>query len=124
MNDKMNLGGRPKKPLHKKQKYQVNIKMMTEDYFTLKALANEAAMTINDFVRAAILHTVVKQRLTPEVNNYIKLLCNESHNLNQITKKIHQIGYPDMRNEYLELADKIDKLINSIKNDSQNCSWK
>lgn len=111
MNEKMNLGGRPKKPLHQKQKYQVNIKMMTEEYFTLKALANEAAMPITDFVRAAIQQTVVKQRLTPEINSYIKLLCNESNNLNQITKKIHQMGYPDMRNEYLELADKIDKLI-------------
>lgn len=117
MIDKMKIGGRPKKLLHQKQKYQVNIKMMTEDYFTLKALANEAAMSINDFIRAAIQQTVVKQRLTPEINNYIKLLCNLSHNLNQITKRIHQIGYPDMRNEYLELADKIDKLINSIKND-------
>jgi hypothetical protein len=110
-------GGRPSKELHKKRKYQVNIKLMTEEYYTLKARANEAAMPINDFVRNAIKHSEVKQRLTPEANDYIRKLCGIANNLNQIAKRANQVGYEDIRNEYLYLAENIDNLINFIKHD-------
>ena len=110
-------GGRPSKELHKKRKYQVNIKFMTEEYYTLKARANEAAMPINDFVRNAIQHSEVKQRLTPEMNDYIRKLSGMANNLNQLTKLAHQTGYKDIRNEYLYLAENIDNLINTIKHD-------
>lgn len=110
-------GGRPPKEQHRKRKYQVNIKLMTEEYFTLKARANEAALPINDFVRNSIQNSVVKQRLTPEVNDCIRKLSGMANNLNQIAKRANQVGYEDIRNEYLYLADNIDILINSIRHD-------
>ena len=108
-------GGRPSKELHKKRKYQVNIKLMTEEYYSLKARANAASMPINDFVRNAIQHSEVKQRLTPEVNDHIRKLSGMANNLNQIAKRANQVGYEDIRNEYLYLVENIDNLINSIK---------
>jgi ribosomal protein L31E len=110
-------GGRPSKEQHKKRKYQVNIKLMTEEYYTLKARANEAAMPINDFVRNAIQHSEVKQRLTPEVNDHIRKLSGLANNFNQLTKLAHQSGYENIRNEYLYIAENIDNLINYIKHD-------
>jgi len=110
-------GGRPSKGLHKKRKYQVNIKLMTEEYYTLKSRSKEAAMPVNDFVRYAIQHSEIKQRLTPEVNDYIRKLSGLANNFNQMTKLAHQSGYVDVRNEYLYLAENIDNLINLIKND-------
>lgn len=110
-------GGRPSKEQHKKRKYQVNIKLITEEYYMLKARANEASMPINDFVRNAIQHSEVKQRLTPETNDYIRKLSGLANNFNQITRLAHQSGYENIRNEYLYLAENIDNLINSIKHD-------
>lgn len=49
------LNGRPPKEQHKKRSYQVNVKLMTEEYYYLKSQASKAAMPINDYVRSAIL---------------------------------------------------------------------
>ena len=44
------LNGRPPKEQHKKRSYQVNVKLMTEEYYYLKSQASKAAMPINDYV--------------------------------------------------------------------------
>ena len=40
------LNGRPPKEQHKKRSYQVNVKLMTEEYYYLKSQASKAAMPI------------------------------------------------------------------------------
>lgn len=48
-----NKGGRPTKSLVEKRTYRVNLKMNTEEYYTLKARASEAGMSPCDFIRAS-----------------------------------------------------------------------
>ena len=111
----MDKGGRPKKMLSEKRKYQVNIKLKTEEYYGLKSQADRASMPKTDYVRQCIAKSVVVQRMNPEVINYVRALCGMANNLNQIAKKTHQTGYSNTRTEYLHLAESIDNLINKIR---------
>jgi hypothetical protein len=40
-----------------------------------------------------------------------------ANNLNQVAHKANAQGYLNARSEYLQLADRIDNLINHIRND-------
>ncbi|MDH6343758.1 hypothetical protein M2480_002923 [Parabacteroides sp. PFB2-12] len=115
-----NKGGRPRKELNQKRKYQVNVKLMTGEYYFLKSLAKSAALPINDYVRQCIKSSSVMPRITPEENDLIRKLIGMANNLNQIAKKANQAGYNTIRTEYLFLADSIDDLIDTIRNDSKN----
>ena len=110
-------GGRPTKKISEKKGYRANVKMSTEQFYTLKAKAKETGVTLSEYIRLAVSGSVIKQRLTPEVNDHIRKLCGLANNFNQMTKLAHQSGYVDFRNEYLYLAENIDNLINLIKYD-------
>ena len=60
-----NKGGRPTKSLVEKRTYRVNLKMNTEEYYTLKERASEAEVSPCDFIRAIILKAEIRQRLSP-----------------------------------------------------------
>ncbi len=109
-----NKGGRPPKATAQKKGYRVNIKMATEEYYSLKALAMDAGINRSEYVRRCVKNSTVKQLLTPEIQDYIRKLCGMANNLNQIARKANAQGYINARSEYLHLADKIDKLINLI----------
>ena len=110
--------GRRPKELHQKRRYQINVKLMTNEFYELKSKALNAALPINDYVRSCIKHSVINQRLTPEINALIRKLCGMANNLNQIAKKANQAGYNRVREEYL--AEEIDHLIKYIKHDCEN----
>ena len=101
-----NKGGRPTKSLVEKRTYRVNLKMNTEEYYTLKERASEAEV---------ILKAEIRQRLSPEWMDHIRKLSGMANNLNQNAHKANAAGYPDARMEYLFLADKIDNLLNQIQ---------
>jgi hypothetical protein len=109
-----NKGGRPPKTIAQKKGYRVNVKMATEDYYSLKARALNAGVNMSEYVRQCLKSSTVKQRLTPEINDYIRKLCGMANNLNQIARKANAQGYTNARSEYLHLANEIDKLINLI----------
>lgn len=69
-----NKGGRPTKSLVEKRTYRVNLKMNTEEYYTLKARASEAEVSPCDFIRAIIRKAEIKQRLSPEWMDHIRKL--------------------------------------------------
>lgn len=110
-----NKGGRPTKSLVEKRTYRVNLKMNTEEYYTLKARASEAEVSPCDFIRAIILKAEIRQRLSPEWMDHIRKLSGMANNLNQIAHKANAASYRDARMEYLFLADKIDNLLNQIQ---------
>ena len=93
---------------------------MTDEYYDLKSKAINAALPMNDYVRSCIKHSVIIQRLTPEVNDLIRKLCGMANNFNQIAKRANQAGYNSIRNEYLSMAEQIDELLNYIRNDCEN----
>lgn len=112
-----NINGRPKLSATEKKGYKVSVKFATAEYYSLKAKAKEASMTISLFVREAIQHCEVKQRLSSNLLNYIRQLTGMANNLNQIAHKANAGGYANTRSEYLTLAVRVDNLINSIEND-------
>ena len=109
-------GGRPPKPLNEKRKYQVNVKLKTEDYYILKSKALAAQMPINDYVRSCIKNNIVKPRISPEENVLIRDLRNMGNNLNQIAKRANQAGYDTIQNGYQNLAESMSILLNRIIN--------
>ena len=116
--------GRRPKELHQKRRYQINIKLMTDEFYDLKSKANNAALPVNDYIRGCIKQSIVIQRLTPEINELIRKLCGMANNLNQIAKRANQAGYNKIRNEYLFMAEQIDELLNFIKYDCENSNRK
>ena len=110
-----NKGGRPTKSLIEKRTYRVNLKMNTEEYYTLKTRASEAGFSPCDFIRVVILKTEIRLRLSPEWMDHIRILSGMANNLNQMAHKANAAGYLDARMEYLYLADKIDHLLNQIQ---------
>jgi predicted DNA binding CopG/RHH family protein len=117
------LNGRPPKEQHKKRSYQVNVKLMTEEYYYLKSQASKAAMPINDYVRSAIRSKEVRQRLIPELNLHIRELCGMANNINQLAKKANQAGFTTVSLECSVFMEMIDDIIQRIKDDGKNNMW-
>ena len=113
-------GGRPTKKLGEKRKYMVSVKLDTSEYYTLKAKANSAGMSRSEYIRHCLTGSVIRQRLTPELNDYIRKLSGMGNNLNQIARRANAAGYTGVREEYLWLADKIDNVIEMMENDGKN----
>lgn len=107
-------GGRPRKSISQKRKYRVNVKMNTGEYYSLKAKANHAKLSLSEYMRQCIAESTVRERLTPEVQTYIRKLCGMANNLNQIAKQANAQGYTNARKEYIYLAEKIDKVIGQL----------
>jgi hypothetical protein len=113
-------GGRPQLNPSRKLKYRVAVKLCTQDYYTLKAKAVQAGMTYTELARMAITGCTIRQRLTPRQMDCIRKLSGMGNNLNQIARKANTKGYTSARDEYLYLADKIDKIINLMEDGSQD----
>lgn len=113
-----NKNGRPIKEIAVKKGYRVNVKMATEEYYTLKAKARDAGINISECMRRSIKNCVIQQRLSPEMLDHIRKLSGMANNLNQIARKANAQGYLNSRREYFFLADQIDSLLNLIRNDS------
>nr|WP_321406798.1 plasmid mobilization relaxosome protein MobC [uncultured Carboxylicivirga sp.] len=107
-------GGRPRLNPSKKKKYKVDVKMSTEDYYTLKSKASNASMTISEYMRQCIHSSSIRERMNPEHQKLIRQLCGMANNLNQIARKANAQGYENSREEYLHLAHRIDHLLNQL----------
>jgi hypothetical protein len=113
-------GGRPKLSPTEKLKYRIAVNLCTKDFYALKAKATQAGMTCTEVARLAIISCQICQRLTPEQMDCIRKLSGMGNNLNQITRKANAEGYTNTRNEYLYLADEIDKTLTLLENGSED----
>lgn len=104
-------GGRPNKAFSEKRKYQVNVKLNIGERVFLKKKIRDSGLSCNDFIRQCIQKSEIRQRLTVEDIELLKQLIGMANNLNQIAKKANTHGYNSAKNEYLFLAENIDKLI-------------
>jgi hypothetical protein len=110
-------GGRPAKKLGEKRRYTVSVKLDTREYLSLKTKANSAGITRSEFIRQSISGSVIRPRLTPELNDHIRKLAGIGNNLNQIARRANAEGYTKARSEYLHLVGMIDNVIEDIRND-------
>lgn len=115
LNTNTKKGGRPPKAFGQKKSYRINIKLITEEYYSLIAKVKKSGTTISSFVRECLKKGYVKERLSVEHVNYIRQLSGMANNLNQIAKKANTQGYTSVRTEYLLLAERIDNLLNKLE---------
>ncbi len=108
-------GGRPKKDLGQKKTYRINIKLITEEYYSLVSKVKNARVTISDFVRDCLKKGYVKERISVEQVDYIRKLCGMANNLNQIARQANTEGYSRASSEYQSLANRIDDVIKLIE---------
>lgn len=110
-------GGRPSKKLGEKRRYTVSVKLDPREYHLLKTKANIAGISRSEYIRQSISGSMIRPRMTPELNDHIRKLSGMGNNLNQIARRANAEGYTNARGEYLNLAGKIDNVIGDIRND-------
>jgi hypothetical protein len=113
-----NRGGRPAKVAGQKKGYFIGVKMDTQEYYTLKAKAREADISISECVRQSVLGSAIKQRLNTEMYSLIRKFCGMANNLNQIARKANAQGFQKAQSENIQLAGSIKKLGNHLFHDS------
>ena len=113
---KYKKGGRPTLEESQRRSYSLNIRLNFAELERLKFASAEAGITESEYARQAITKGKVKPRLTPEIMNLIRSLSGMDNNLNQIARQANAAGYTNVRSEYLHLANRVDNIINSMKN--------
>lgn len=108
-------GGRPKKDFGQKKTYRINIKLITEEYYSLIAKVKNTKTTISDFVRDCLKKGYVKERITVEQLDYIRKLCGMANNLNQIARQANTQGYSNIAIEFQSMAERIDNVIKRLE---------
>ena len=108
-------GGRPKKELGQKKNYRVNIKLATEDYYSLIAKVRKSGTTISEFARACLKNGYIKERLSVEQADYIRKLCGMANNLNQLAYRAHTEGFVSVQKGNHLLAERIDHLLKELR---------
>ena len=89
--------GRPTKTATEKRTYRLNLKMSTEDYYTLKSRAQEVKETLSEYARQVLAKGYIQQRITPELLDLIRKLSGMANNLNQIAMKAHALNAIDAK---------------------------
>lgn len=110
-----NKNGRPPKAPAEKKGYKVTLKMATEEYFSLKAKALTAKISRSEYIRQCIRSSVVQQRLTSELMEYIRQLCGMANNVNQIAHKANVAGYQEASADNLAMNERLDNIIKLIE---------
>ena len=112
-----NANGRPAKEPAEKKGFKITVKMAMNEYGTLKSKAQEAGINQSEYIRQCIQASIVKQRITPELMNYIRQLSGMANNINQIAHKANAAGYSEVHRQCLSLSDRLDNVIKIIEDD-------
>lgn len=107
-------GGRPKKAYGQKKTYRINIKLITEEYYSLLAKVKNSGVNLSEFVRDCIKKGYVKERLSVEQIVYIRQLSGMANNLNQLARRANRENYSSVDSECRLLAEQIDKVLNDL----------
>ncbi len=89
-----NKGGRPKLALSEKKKYVLPpVRVDTSDFYTVKAMAKQAGLTLTEYQRQMILHGKVVERFSPEHMDIYRQLAGIGNNQNQLARQANTYGY-------------------------------
>jgi len=107
MSKKINKGGRPHLAPELKRNKRVTVNFTASEYKSLANKAKRLKMPLNDFLRASINKTEIKE--APEVlPDFLRHLANMGNNLNQIA---HHMNIYGVENDKL-----FDNYTNVLKN--------
>lgn len=112
-----NINGRPKKSITEVRDYFVRARLNITEYYSAKAKASQAGMKLSEYLRATLQNSQVKERLSKEHNHIILMLTTGLNNLNQLTKRAHQVGYFAIDREVKPLLKEFDNIIKRIEYD-------
>lgn len=107
-------GGRPKKKLGERKTYRINIKLNTEEYYSLLSKVKKAKATTSDFVRTCLKNGYIKERLSPEIVGYIRTISGMANNLNQLARQANTQGYTSVRDTLFQFVERMDNLLKKI----------
>ena len=121
MNSNKNKGGRPKLAPTEKKKYTLPpVRLVTSDYYTVKAMAKQAGLTLTEYQRQMILHGKVVERLSPEHMVIYRQLAGIGNNQNQLAHQANTFGYNQDAQLYHENAIKVNNLIKNFLYDGKD----
>ena len=96
------------------------MRLATSDFYTVKAMAKQAGLTLTEYQRQMILHGKVVERLSPEHMDIYRQLAGIGNNQNQLAHQANTYGYEQDARLYLENAVEVSNLIKRIIYDGKN----
>lgn len=113
---KQKLKGRPTKNPSDKKSVKITVKLSEQEYRGLMEKVNQANIkTTSEFVREAIFHGQIKERLSVEDMALIRKLSGMSNNINQLAKEAHIYDLRYMVDVCIDTCYGIDELLNRLK---------
>ena len=121
MNSDKNKGGRPKLAPTEKKKYSLPpVRLSTNDFHIVKAMAKHAGLSLTEYQRQMILHGKVVERVSPEHMAIYRQLAGIGNNQNQLAHQANTYGYEQDARLYHENAVEVSNLIKRIIYDGKN----
>ena len=121
MNSDKNKGGRPKLAPTEKKKYSLPpVRLCTNDFHIVKAMAKHAGLSLTEYQRQMILNGKVVERLSPEHMDIYRQLAGIGNNQNQLARQANTYGYEQDARLYHENAVEVSNLIKRIIYDGKN----
>lgn len=104
-------GGRPKKTASEKRVHRYTILLDTLENIEFQSKVSKAKMPANEYIRAAIFKSVVKERMTPEACAFRRDITGMKTNLNQNAHKANAEGFFAAAKENRELCARLDAVL-------------
>ena len=121
MNSDKNKGGRPKLAPTEKKKYSLPpVRLSTNDFHIVKAMAKHAGLSPTEYQRQMILNGKVVERVSPEHMAIYRQLAGIGNNQNQLAHQANTYGYEQDAQLYHENAVEVSNLIKRIIYDGKN----
>ena len=121
MNSDKNKGGRPKLAPTEKKKYSLPpVRLSTNDFHIVKAMAKHAGLSLTEYQRQMILNGKVVERVSPEHMAIYRQLAGIGNNQNQLAHQANTYGYEQDARLYHENAVEVSNLIKRIIYDGKN----
>ena len=121
MSSNNNKGGRPKLAPTEKKKYSLPpVRLSTNDFHIVKAMAKHAGLSLTEYQRQMILNGKVVERVSPEHMAIYRQLAGIGNNQNQLAHQANTYGYEQDAQLYHENAVEVSNLIKRIIYDGKN----
>lgn len=104
-------GGRPKKAATEKKQYRFTLKVCTAEKFDLLTKAGKAGLSPTEYIRQAVAHSVVKERMTPELAAFRREIGGMKNNVNQTAHIANRDGYAYAAQMNRDLVVRLDNVL-------------
>lgn len=107
-------GGRPPMPEDERRQHTVKTGFNDLDHDTLVYRADNAGMSVSEFVHEAALNTPVKAHISDEHIEQVRGLAAMGNNLNQIARQANTSGLPSVIHLVRQILSDLQQLISRI----------